>query len=405
MSLVQDVNNIELKATRVFFENFESDKRININIGGGGSSKSHSIIQLILYKFLTEKNKKILIVRRTMPSIRTTVLIPFYEIMSTFGVRHMIKEDKVGMNLFFGNNIIHFNGLDDPEKVKSGNWNYIWFEEATEISKDDFNTVRLYLRAPSVDGKMNQIFLSFNPIDEFHWIKDYLVDNPEFSKEVKVIHSTFNDNPFLPDDAKKVYQDLINQDINFYRIYALGEWGKLENLIYKNWDIVDTIPTSEGYTTTYGVDFGYNAESAVIRSKIKEKEVWEEEIIYKKGLTNSQLIDLIKLLIPSSEFNKPWYCDSAQPDRIREFRLAGINAKLATKNISDGIDLVKRMQIHVLRGSNGLIAEKRAYSWKTDRNGNIKDEPVDFMNHLMDAERYSLFSHLRGDGMHKIRWI
>jgi phage terminase large subunit len=404
MALVQEATKIELKATRVFFENFVSDKRININIGGGGSSKSHSIIQLLLYKFLTEENKKFLVIRKTMPSIRTSVLIPFYEIMNAFGVRNKIKEDKVGMNLLYNNNIIHFNGLDDPEKVKSANWHYMWFEEATEITKDDFNTVRLYLRAPSADGKMNQIFLSFNPIDEFHWIKQTLIDDPAYSSDVKVVHSTYKDNPFLPEDSVKAYEDLMNQDINFYRIYALGEWGRLEDLIYKNWDEADSMPT-DNVIVTYGVDFGFNAESAVIRCITKGQEVWEQELVYKKGLTNSQLIDLISATVPKSELNKPWYCDSAAPDRIREFRLAGFNAKEATKNINDGIDLIKRLKVHVLKGSNNIIKEKRAYSWKKDRNGNIVDEPVDFLNHLMDAERYAIYSHFRGSGILKVRWL
>src|SRR5574343_2073027 len=95
----------DLEATRVFLENFESEKEIVINIGGGGSSKSYSIIQLLLYKFLTERNKKILVIRKTMPSIRTNVIIPFHEIMNTFGVKERIKEDKVGMNFFYNDSL------------------------------------------------------------------------------------------------------------------------------------------------------------------------------------------------------------------------------------------------------------------------------------------------------------
>ena len=90
--LFDDIYNapkkVNLQATRVFFENFESDKEININIGGGGSSKSHSLIQLLTYKLLTEKNKKILVMRKTMPSLRTSVLMPFYDVLEAFGVRN-----------------------------------------------------------------------------------------------------------------------------------------------------------------------------------------------------------------------------------------------------------------------------------------------------------------------------
>ena len=128
-SMGEERIDVGIQATKVFFENLTSDKKITINIGGGGSSKSHSIIQLLLYKLLTEERKKILVVRKTMPSMRTSVIIPFHEIMDEFKVTSRIKEDKVGMNLFFNNSFIHFNGLDDAEKIKSSNWNYMWFED------------------------------------------------------------------------------------------------------------------------------------------------------------------------------------------------------------------------------------------------------------------------------------
>jgi phage terminase large subunit len=70
----EETINIDIKATRIFFENLESDKEITVDIGGGGSSKSHSIIQMLLYKLLTEEKKKILVVRKTMPSMRTSVI-------------------------------------------------------------------------------------------------------------------------------------------------------------------------------------------------------------------------------------------------------------------------------------------------------------------------------------------
>jgi phage terminase large subunit len=396
----------DLEATRVFLENFESEKEIVINIGGGGSSKSYSIIQLLLYKFLTEKNKKILVVRKTMPSMRTSVIIPFYEIMESFGVRDRIKEDKVGMNFFFGSNLIHFNGLDNPEKIKSSSWNYMWFEEATDITENDFNTVRLYLRAPSVDKKPNQIFISFNPIDEFHWLKDKLVSNDAFKNDIKVIHSTYKDNPFLNDRSKKRYEELINQDINLYRIYALGEWGKLENLVYRNWESIPSMPINmKGGIILYGLDFGHNDPNVIVRSVVKDKDAFHEQILYKSGMTVSDLIAYMQTTIPKREWSKPMYADSQRPEVIKEIRNAGFNIKAAQKNIVAGIDFLKRMRHFIKEDSIDLIKEFRAYSWKTDKRGNIIDEPVDFMNHALDSMRYSLYSHLRTDGLYKVRWI
>lgn len=397
--------DVEIKATRVFLENLTSTKKININIGGGGSSKSHSIIQLLLYKLLTEPKKKILVVRKTMPSMRTSVILPFHEVMDDFHVTNRIKEDKVGMNLFFGNSFIHFNGLDNPEKIKSSSWSYIWFEEATDITLQDFNTVRLYLRAPKTDDHMNQIFMSFNPIDEFHWIKERLIESDGFKNEVNVIHSTYKDNPFLNEDSVKQYEDLINQDFNFYRIYALGEWGKLENLIYRNWTTEDMMPKEKEYITLYGMDFGFNDPSVLVRCKVKDKEIHTEEMIYQRGLTNSQLIEMMKKSIPEEDRMRPIYCDNAEPQRIKEMRLAGLNVREAQKNVYDGITLLKRFNIFVQQASFNTIKEFQSYSWKTDKNSRPLDEPVEFMDHAMAALRYAIYSHFRGSGVYNIRWI
>ena len=63
----------QLAGTRVFFENQQSKKFVNINRGGTRSSKSHSILQLLTLKFFNEEDKKILIIRKTMPSLRLSI--------------------------------------------------------------------------------------------------------------------------------------------------------------------------------------------------------------------------------------------------------------------------------------------------------------------------------------------
>ena len=52
---------INLQATPIYYRTKEATTRIVINRGGAGSSKSYSIIQLLITKFLTEKKKKILL--------------------------------------------------------------------------------------------------------------------------------------------------------------------------------------------------------------------------------------------------------------------------------------------------------------------------------------------------------
>jgi phage terminase large subunit len=406
-NLPEKPRKLSIEATKVFYQNYYCKKPIIVNRGGAGSSKSHSLAQLIFgVKFLGEENKKILILRKTLPALRLSVYLLMQQIREEMGMSDDVIEEKVNFNWYYDNNMIHFGSLDDPEKVKSTEWNYIWMEEATEFTFEDFKTLLLRLRAPSTDGNRNQLFLSFNPIDEFHWIKDKMLRDPTWNCAEFV--STYRDNPFLPDEYKERLEALQHQDPTSWLIYAEGIWGKLENLIYKNWEIVSSMPSySQVDHVVYGLDFGFNAPTALTEQRIdvKAKKVWERELMYATKLTNEDLIGKLDVLIPRECRKYTIYADNAEPDRIEEIKRAGWKIKPSLKNITAGIDTVKRFTYYILEDSINLIKEKRAYSWRKDRNGNILDEPVDFLNHLMDAERYALYTHLRSGNQFRIRFI
>ena len=59
----------------------------------------------------------------------------------------------------------------------------------------------------------------------------------------------------------------------------------------------------------------------------------------------------------------------------------------------DGIDFVKRKNLHVHEDAINLDKEIRAYKWKETKDGITLDEPVKFNDHAMDAIRYGLFTH------------
>jgi phage terminase large subunit len=334
-----------------------------------------------------------------------SVLPDFYNVMEEFGIRDRVDEEKVMLNYYYtnehGTNWLHFGGLDNPEKVKSSNFSYIFMEEATDFTFNDYMILKSRLRTPVKDKLRNQMILSFNPIDENHWIKADLVDK---KGDVEEIHSTYKDNPFLDEDYILDLEATKTQNLNFWRIMALGDWGRLENLIYNNWDMDCLVFPSE-IPIIYGVDFGYNAPSVLTKIGYTETDVWEEELIYKKHLNNSQFISEIKRNIPNSLRNRPIYCDSAEPDRISELRSAGLNAKPAIKKVKEGIDLVSRMRVHVLNTSNNIIKEKSSYTWKLGRDKKPIDEPVEFNDHAQDAERYAIFTHLRRNDKIRLRWL
>ena len=392
---------IEIQATNVFYKNHECTAPIVINRGGARSTKSYSVSQLLSTRLINSKKRKILVLRKTLPSLKLSVYKDFKGIWKDWGVAGRIREEKMTLDYYYGDNWLHFGGLDDPEKIKSTDWNDIMMEEMTDFTLDDFKQLRLRTSARVAKGDPpNQIFGCLNPIDEYHWIKEHVLD---VMPDAVDIHSTYKDNPFLQPAYIKMIESLKEQDPNHWRIYGEGEWGCLENIIYSNWATVNEIPEEGIDEVFYGLDFGYNAPSALVKVSMVDEVPYEEELIYESGLTNTDLIARIKTL--DIDPHDPIYCDNAEPDRIEEICRAGFNAIPADKAREPGIDFVKSLTTIIHKGSTNLIKEIRGYSWRQDKNGRVLDEPVKFNDHLMDARRYAYYTHLGKRQEFSIRWL
>jgi phage terminase large subunit len=377
--------------TNIYWKNFRSRADIVVNRGGTRSSKSFSLLQLLFVKAAQEHNKRFLFLRKTFPSLRLSSLADWRSMIGMMNAWPMVKEEKQEHNYIINRNLIHFDSLDDPQKKKSTNWNYIFFEEMTDFTYDDFRTMKLYLsRDPGKDK--NQIFGAFNPIDENSWVKTELIDKGIY--DIDEIVSTWKDNAQnLHSDVIKYIQDLELQDSNFHRIYTLGQWGRLENLIYTNWDIASIPERASIIETIYGIDFGFSNPCAIVRVDLCDGTFYATELLYKSKLTPNELLDEIDRVIGPNMKEKYIFCDNAEPAMIQSISEAGYNAWPAEKDVRDGINRVKRFHFHITPNSPNLIKEARGYSYKKNKDGRMLEEPIKFHDHLMDGLRYALHTY------------
>lgn len=323
-------------------------------------------------------------------------MILIKEILMEYNLWQRVMEVKQEKSLYSPcGGWIHFGGLDDPEKIKSTDWNIIWMEEATEFDYNDFVNLKLRLSSPIPPeaglGFRNRMFMSFNPIDEYHWIKNKIID--EHAEDYTEIQSNYRFNPFLHQDYVKTIEALEHQDYNSYRIFTLGEWGKLENLIYKNWTNVKAIPI--GGEEIFGLDFGFINQTALIRMNVDGLRVGVEEWIYESYLTNSMLIERMdRMFTPAQKANSQIFADSAEPQRIQEIANAGYCIYPSIKEVGAGIDYVKRCYLEVKEDSEHVQKELKGYSYKTDKmSGKVLEEPIKFNDHAVSAIRYALYSY------------
>lgn len=376
----------------------ESDARYRVLYGGAGSGKSYYMLQEIMLNMLDCGDYRYLAVRKTGKSIRHSIYQGLRDLISQENLSDFFSISKTEMSItcVTGATLIT-SGLDDVEKLKSiAGINRIWVEEASEISEADFNQLDLRMRGTSPIGY--QMTLTFNPISELHWLKKKFFDLGV--EDSFVLKTTYKDNKHLDQGYIDKLKRLEKEDYQFFRIYALGEWGSIGNLIFSNWEKKDL--SKHKFDNFFnGLDFGFADDpTAPVRCHYdkKHKTIYITEAEYRRGIFIDDVADIVKDMIG----NEVITCDSSEPRSIADLRRHGIKAVGAKKgpgSIEHGIKWLQGHKIVVHHTLTDMISELSTYKWREDKDGNIIPKPVDANNHLIDALRYALESEMRMNRM------
>lgn len=358
-------------------------KKFMVVYGGRHSGKSYAVAQLFIRRLYEEEDTRMLVLRKTLPALKITAYRLIVDLLQQYQLPYSLNKS-VPITIKYGNNEILFGSLDDPEKFKSYEGNYLWIEEATDLTFDEFLKLSLVMSRRN-DSNINQIYLTFNPVSCNHWAITHFVDSSR--DDIAVMHSTYHDNPFLADDHIQQLENLIKEDDSLYMIYVLGKCGEIKNRIYTKYAIAPC--PDELDEIRYGLDFGFNNPTALLETGFKDGQCYERELLYQTHLTNQELIELLKQLVTHKR--APVYADPAEPARIAAIKQAGFNVLPANNSVSDGIDYVKSCHPIIDQDSPNLIAEKQGYKWQ-EKGGIVLDKPVGFRDHLMACERYALYS-------------
>ena len=366
--------------------------------GGAGSGKSHFIAQRLVYKALKD-TRKILVLRKVNRTTKASTFQLLLDTLNQFGIINycVINRTDFSITLPTGSQFLCM-GLDDPEKIKSiTGLTDAWLEEATEFSLDDFSQVNLRVRDPKAENQ--EVILSMNPVSRANWTYlQFFAENPdldEFRKTVRIVHTTYKDNPHLPEAYVQALLMMKATNEVYYKIYALGEFGSLDKLIYNNWQKMDFDPDTVKGQLLCGLDFGYtNDPTAFTASILVENE--RRIYIFKEwggtGYLNNAIADQIKEM----GFAKSIICaDSAEQKSIDEIKRLGISRiKPCVKgkgSVLQGIQKLQQYELIVHPSCENVIEELENYAWKKDKQTNeYINEPAEGFDHYMDSLRYSL---------------
>lgn len=393
-----------------------SKKRYIVMKGSAGSGKSVDTAQNYILRLMKDKGRNLVAMRKSDITNRDSTFAELTgALYKMFGDKYeaywKINRSPLGLTCISNGNQIIFRGMNDDrqrEKLKSitfpkGKLTDVWLEEATEFTQADLEIIDDRLRGELPEGQFYQIKMTFNPVNKSHWIKKVFFDIPD--KNVVTHHSTYLGNRFIDDAYRQRMERRKIVDPEGYQIYGLGEWGEIGGLILHNWEVKEISQNLNDYDdVAIGQDFGFNHANAILLLGWKDDNIYIIDEIYLHEKDTSEVIqEAIRHAIPTK---KQMWCDSAEPDRIKEWTKAGFRAKGVDKGGSKGsvkaqIDWLKQRRIYVNPNCVNTIKELQQWKWKKDeRSGEYLDDPVPIMDDAMAALRYGV------EGWRKVKkWL
>jgi len=413
-----DLREFESLLNPVYIPLLYDKHRYLVMKGGAGAGKSHFACQKILNRTMTENGHRFLILRKVKETIRDSVFKLFCDYIKLWDLEDEYKINQTNMQITFkgnGNDII-FKGLDKDEKLKSiERVTGLWIEEATEIYEKDFQELDRRLRG--IFHTYMQIILTYNPILKSNWTyKRFFAGLTEEEKEdIRILTTTYKDNIFIKDD--KAYVKLLEgYKGNMRTVYTLGQYGLLENAIYTNWHMIPDAEFPTADEPVLGLDFGYINAQALLKTVVdmEKKIIYVHQLSYKtRQLVSELATDMNKMKLNNFRL----IADSEAPDKIKELdshylKKERINketkkleiyyeengfpyiepAEKGKGSVLAGIDYMQQFTILITESSVNMKAEIEGYQRKTDKEGNVLDEPEKGMDHLLDALRYIMYT-------------
>lgn len=357
--------------------------RIKVIQGGSSAGKTVAILAILIDKALKDSDLAISVVAESTPHLRRGAIRDFINILKS---TQRFKKDQWHITnstyRFSNGSYIEFFSADQGDKLRGARRDVLYINEANNINREAY--LELAMRTNG------DIYIDYNPSHSF-WNKEVLEDD-----NAQLLILTYKDNNGLPQnvidflESKRVLAKTSEYWQNWVKVYLDGLEGRLQGTIFNNYKIIDKIP-AEARLLGLGMDFGFtNDPSTLIAIYKYNDELIVDEIFYQTGLLNSDIAKLIK----SNQLDRQQiFADSAEPKSIADLKRMGIKVSAVDKgrdSVLYGIELIQEQKLSITKRSTNLINELDKYIWKTDREGNTSNTPIDAFNHAMDALRYAV---------------
>ncbi len=380
-----------------------SDATRALLYGGARSGKTYIAVWSVVWRAIMYDGSRHLIARLRYSHARASLwLDTLPTIVKALHIENDVKWNETDHYLQIGKSEIWVDGLDDRDrvdKILGREYATIYLNEVSQIAWPTVTTVLTRL-AQNVKGLKNRAYFDCNPPSKHHWTYKLFIlgedpetgeklGNPEHYAHLRLNPGDNADN--LPDGYIEEVLEHLPEDKR--RRFLLGEYGDSAGAIFTNWDIIEAVSDDviKHSRRSLGLDFGFSVDpAALVDVYVNGEDIYLDELIYDRDLTNQQLAERIKKL---GIDRVGIIADSAEPKSIQELRIAGVRIDGAQKgpdSIRAGVDWLRSKRLHVTRRSVNLITELQEYVWSQNRDGNFEPKPIDDYNHAIDALRYAV---------------
>lgn len=331
-----------------------------------------------------------LIAAPTVKILQQATLEKFFQIFPEY--RAYYKQQAGVIELPEGGKIF-IRSTDEPLGLEGMTLHWAWLDESGMMGRLTWVVIRA--RVSTTGG---QVLMTSTPHNLGWFYQEiFLPWKNGKDKDIEVFTWKSIDNPYFPVDYAEKERARMRPE-EFARRYE-GEFTKMEGLV---WDV----PTSQifGFTPPLqqlltfpdkvigGIDWGYHNPAAIIVAKIKDARYYVIDEWKESEKTTADIINQARIFQRKHDVSI-WYPDSAEPDRIEEFKRAGIRTGETSKDISVGLSLVGQLfregKLFIHESCRMLLDEIEQYHFDEGVDGKpLKEFPVKVNDHLCDALRY-----------------
>lgn len=419
--------------------------------GPAGTGKSRGCMEKLHAMMLATGGARGLIVRKTATSLTSTALVTWREYVAREAldsgeVRFYSGSAQEPACYQYGNgSTVTIGGMDKASRIMSSEYDAVYCQEATELTKDDWELITTRLRNGRIS--FQQFMADANPDSPNHWLKGRCDGGA-----CRMVYCRHEDNPRLYDAQSATWTA---EGLTYLtRLDALtgvrkerlryGRWAAAEGLVYEGFDPAvhlsdrfnrNSLPPKD-WPRYLAVDFGFrNPFCCQWWVEDPDGRLYMYREIYMTGRLvedhAKQIARLQKTRHGPEPAPRAVICDHDAEDRATLERHLGYSTTAARKDVGPGIEAVQARLRPGADGKPGLFLCRDAlverdpaldeakkpccandeiveYVWDPSQApslaGQPRETPLKRNDHGMDAMRY-LVSHVDLTGSVRLRYF